>query len=249
MVRILLYETISMQFLYTMACFPPLNTLKQIHIISVEGGIASGKSTVMEKLRVLLPSAIVVPERVSTWQGNDPRCNANIQCNVLQAFYDDPYRNAHTLQSLILHTRMFDLHQALREADSRDSDNVVIITERSLLSDRIFAEHAFNSGHMNASDWYVYNVMWQDCCNVTAPYMRGHIVLDVDAMTSLNRMSCRDRMEESNVELLYLKKLLEFHLQVFDKKDPHTKWILNEADKLDQTVERAREAVTEILKT
>lgn len=230
-----------------MAYFPPLNLKRQIHIISLEGSIASGKSTVMANLRALLPDAIVVPERVDTWQGKDLRCDAKVQSNVLQAFYDDPCRNAHTLQSLILHTRMFDLHQAMREADSRDSKDVVIITERSLLSDRIFAEHAFNSGHMNASEWYVYNVMWQDCANVTTPYMRGHVVLDVDAMTSLHRMNDRDRTEESNVELTYLNELLEFHRQLFDKKDPNTKWILNEVGKLDQTIEKTKEAVSDIL--
>lgn len=216
---------------------------KKIVVVSLEGGIASGKSTVLRNIQNHMRDWIVVPERVSTWQGKDQSYNSSERTNVLQAFYENPQKNAHTLQTLILHTRIHDMQKAIRESFQRSSERVVIVTERSLASDRLFAENAFRSGNMTDHEWYVYNVMWKDCMDVIGPYLKGSIVLDVDGETSMRRIVKRSREEEGKVDIGYLNGLLETHESVFPRNSERAVWVRNRENDIESTVESVQKAV------
>lgn len=194
-----------------------------IHVISIEGLIGAGKSTVIEGVRRCLPNVVSVPERVAAWRGTEEwreaRCSDVNKINTLQLFYNSPRHGAHTLQTLVLHTRMHDLTKALARArlvaKQCEEGWAIVVTERSLESDRIFAKHAFEQGHMTPGEWYAYNVMWQDGMEATRPYHRGHVVLDVDVDTSQERIASRSRVEEARVSDAYLRHLAESHREIF----------------------------------
>lgn len=122
-------------------------------IISLDGNIGAGKSTLLEEIRKACPDYECVVEPVGEWTS---LCNTDGK-SLLQMFYEDKKRWAYTFQNCAILTRI----KALREA-IRDAKKKIIITERSVLTDRyVFAEMLRDSGDLNGLEWTLYT-KWYD---------------------------------------------------------------------------------------
>lgn len=170
-------------------------------IISLDGNIGAGKSTLLEEIRKACPDYECVVEPVGEWTGLQ---NSDGK-SLLQMFYEDKKRWAYTFQNCAILTRI----KALREA-IRDSKKRIIITERSVLTDRyVFAEMLRDSGDLNGLEWTLYT-KWFDEFACDLP-LRGIIYITTGVDTSAERICKRARVGEDGIPKEYLSALEQQH--------------------------------------
>lgn len=148
-------------------------------IISIDGNISSGKSTIVRKLRGA--GRTVYPEPIESW-------------TFLDKFYEDKRTYALPLALQVLASF----------AEYEFPVNDVVITERSPLTNReVFTKMHANDGTMSDDEWELYKKYF-DVLGWT-PNAIVYIQTPVD--TCHRRMLGRARMSESDVDLEYLERL------------------------------------------
>jgi hypothetical protein len=100
---------------------------ENVIVISLDGNIGAGKSTLLEAVRSALPDVEVVVEPVAEWE----TLKTDDGKSLLQHFYEDKQRWSYTFQNCAILTRLTAIRKSIRETKKK-----VIITERSLLTDR-----------------------------------------------------------------------------------------------------------------
>lgn len=174
-------------------------------VISLDGNIGAGKSTLLEAIQKELPEVDVVLEPVGEWMTLK---NAEGK-SLLELFYEDKRRWSYTFQNCAILTRLRAIRKAMKE-----SKQTVIITERSVLTDRyVFAEMLRESGDIDDLEWQLY-MNWFDTFAADLP-LRGIIYLTTGVGTSAGRIVKRGRQGEDHIPLDYLSAL----------DDQHHKWV------------------------
>lgn len=175
-------------------------------LISIEGNIGSGKSTIINYLKNLDNDNIIfVDEPVDEW--------LNIFSggkNALQHFYDDQKSNAFWFQILAYITRLRNLLDTIE-----NNKNKLIITERSIYTDKfVFAQMLYEKGFINDIEFKTYNYWFDTFKNVT----KNDVILYVNTEPEecLNRIKTRSRSEECNITLEYLEKCHTKHKEWLD---------------------------------
>ena len=181
-------------------------------LISIEGNIGTGKTTLINILKKKFTnksSVIFVEEPLQQWLNLIDSDGSNI----LGKFYGDQARWSYSFQMHAFITRSKDI------LSQNTEDNVVII-ERSVLTDcNVFATLLHKSGKISELEWKLYNewFLW-----LTGHFNKvkpdKYIYLKADPEVSFNRMVKRTRDEETNIPREYLE-------QVSDK---HDKWLLSD---------------------
>jgi deoxyadenosine/deoxycytidine kinase len=178
----------------------PLTTML---LLSVEGNIGAGKSTFLERIQKEWPDVTVVLEPVGTWMSVKDSSGKSL----LDYFYEDKQRWSYTFQTCAFLTRMMDTEQALA---SLATDKKIVITERSVLTDRyVFADMLRKDGCMNALEYDLY-CRWFDRF-ASGISVGGIIHLQTDPSTSLVRIGTRGRVAEGGIALEYLESLEAQH--------------------------------------
>jgi len=173
-----------------------------MRIYSVDGNIGAGKTTFLEAVRASVPSAHVVLEPVGEWM----RLKNAEGVSLLELFYSDKKRWAYTFQNCAILTRL----RAIQEAMQGLPDDAVILTERSVLTDRfVFAEMLRASGDLNCLEWELY-CKWFDTFATALP-ITGIIYLTTGVGTSAGRIVKRGRSGEDHIPLDYLSALDTAH--------------------------------------
>lgn len=168
-------------------------------IISIEGNIGSGKSSVIEKLKKNYPNFHYLQEPVDIWTNNTDENGKTI----LDYFYGDNTRWAYTFQNLAYITR---IQQILEVKDKYD----VIVTERSIFTDRnVFAKILEQDGHINKIEKSLYD-QWFELLKKDVK-IDGYIYIKADPKVSYERIKKRNRQGEENILLEYLEKLHKAH--------------------------------------
>lgn len=176
-------------------------------IISLEGNIGSGKSTLIKLLKERISKWTFLFEPVEEWT----KVKNNNDKNILDLFYQDKKRWAYTFQNLAFFTRT---NQLLKEL----SENKIIITERSVLTDKnVFSKILFDQKDMNEIEYKSY-LMLIETFNQKVKF-HGHIYLKTDIDKTYQRINKRSRSSESEIEIDYLKKLDEYHNLWLEEKN------------------------------
>jgi deoxyguanosine kinase len=110
----------------------------EMTLISIEGNIGAGKSTLIELLKTKFPSVVFVDEPVDVWGTvKDSR-----GVTILEKYYENQTRYAFAFQMMAFITRVSRLRTALES-----NPHSIIVTERSVFTDReIFAKMLHDAG-------------------------------------------------------------------------------------------------------
>ena len=181
-------------------------------IISLDGNIGAGKSTLLQEIRNKLHDIVIVDEPVGQWTSLK---NAKGK-SLLELFYEDKNRWSYTFQNCALLTRLKNIQKAVENIDTTISSPQVIITERSVLTDKhVFAEMLYDAGNIDPLEWELYE-SWFNVFGKKYP-VRAIIYVSTSSGTSKERINTRNRSGEESIDLEYLDAL--------DKQ--HKKWIKN----------------------
>lgn len=172
-------------------------------IVSLDGNIGAGKTTLLAKIRRYYPNLVyAVEEPVDTWTA----LKDGEGKSLLEHFYEDKKRWAYTFQNAAILSRL----RVLKEALANAKPGQVIVTERSVLTDRfVFAEMLKKKGDIDPLEWSLYQ-MWYDTFAADLP-MAGILYIPTDVKTSSERIKMRNRTGESEIPDAYLQDLERQH--------------------------------------
>jgi deoxyadenosine/deoxycytidine kinase len=181
-------------------------------IISLDGNIGAGKSTLLTEIRNRLHDVHIVDEPVGQWTA----LKSAEGKNLLELFYEDKKRWSYTFQNCAILTRLKNIQDAVENLDSTMKGPQVIITERSVLTDKhVFAEMLYDAGDIDPLEWELYE-SWFNIFGKKHP-VKAIIYVSTSSSTSKERIQIRNRQGEDRIGLDYLDAL--------DKQ--HKKWIEN----------------------
>lgn len=173
--------------------------------ISLEGNIGSGKTTLFNILEKIYKDKKFIKEPVSEWR----KIKDNNDKNILELFYENPKKWSFSFQICVLNTKIEKLAKLNLLEDN-------IISERSILTDKnCFAKQLYEDMCIGNIDWKIYNGLIKNIDTSLIP--KAIIYLKCSPEVCFKRIKIRNRKEEVNLDLNYLKKI--------DKK--HTEWISN----------------------
>jgi len=171
-------------------------------IISLDGNIGAGKSTLLAEIRNRLHDVHIVDEPVGAWTALK---NAEGK-NLLELFYQDKKRWAYTFQNCAILTRLKNIQDAVENLDNTMKGPQVIITERSVLTDKhVFAEMLRDGGDIDPLEWELYE-SWFNIFGKKYP-VRGIVYISTSASTSKERIQIRNRQGEDRIGMDYLDAL------------------------------------------
>ena len=178
-------------------------------IVSIEGNIGSGKSTLLEKLKLHFndkPNIIFLKEPVDDWSTIRDINNKT----MLELFYEDQNKYAFAFQMMAYISRLAILKEALQ-----NNSNCIIITERSLYTDKmVFAKMLFDNNNISLENYSIY-MKWFDTF-VDCFKIDKIVYVKTDPEICYNRIKTRSRTGESNIELDYLQKCHLYHENMLD---------------------------------
>jgi deoxyadenosine/deoxycytidine kinase len=176
-------------------------------IISIEGNIGSGKSSLIETLHLLklddkFKPIIFLKEPVDEW-GEIVDENNN---SILQLFYQSPEEYSFSFQMMAYISRLNNLKKALNE-----NHNTIIITERSLYTDKyVFAQMLYDDNKIRKVDYSIY-LKWFDSFIDEVPIVHKVIYVNTEPNICLKRIGIRSRSGESNISIDYLNNCHKYH--------------------------------------
>jgi len=176
-------------------------------IISIEGNIGSGKTTILEKLEKTLEydeQILFLREPLDVWETvKDPVSGENI----LQKFYADPHKYAFAFQVMAYATRLSMIRDAIKSGCGRYR---AIVIERSLAADkRIFAKMLYDDGKIDDVCYQIYQKFYNEFSDELG--LNGIVYIDADAEVCKERVEKRSRQGEDGIPLEYLQKCKKYH--------------------------------------
>ena len=185
--------------------------------VSIEGNIGSGKSTLLANLREYFKnnkSVIFLKEPVDEWA----KIKDKNGITILEKFYTDQEKYSFSFQMMAYVSRIKVLRDTLKEKNicQNQSNNYIIITERSLYTDKmVFAKMLYDSGKIEDVNYQIY-LNWFDTFSGEFPV---HKVIYVKASPDkcYERIVKRSREGEENIPLDYLTACSLYHDNMLDK--------------------------------
>ena len=176
-------------------------------IITIEGNIGSGKSTLLQHLKEkynanqTTSNIIFLREPVDEWENIKDENGTTI----LQKFYADQKAYSFSFQMMAYISRLALLKEAIE-----NNPNAIIITERSLITDKmIFAKMLYDSGNIQHVDYQIYS-KWFDCFAKDYPINKA-IYVNSSPEVCYDRIHERSRLGESVIPLSYLTRCDDYH--------------------------------------
>jgi deoxyadenosine/deoxycytidine kinase len=173
-------------------------------IISVEGNIGSGKSTLVHWLKNEFKDDcrfIFLQEPVDMWLNNVDKKGENI----LNKFYNNQEKYAFSFQVMSYTSKLHLIKEAMKNNPGK-----IIITERCVHTDReVFAKMLYNDGKIEDVYYNIYQAMFDEFLNDMG--VSKFIYVKTDPKICQDRIKKRKRNEETGIELEYLKKCDHYH--------------------------------------
>jgi len=174
-------------------------------LISIEGNIAAGKSTLVKNLSDKLSAELNYPfvllqEPVDIWEAIKDKDGETI----IEKFYKDQQKYAFSFQMMAYISRLQILKDTIRK-----HPNSIIICERSIWSDRnIFAKMLADEGKIEDINLTIYQ-HWFD--NLSKEFTHdGVIYLKTSPAVCEKRIKIRNRKGE-DIPLAYLERCDQYH--------------------------------------
>lgn len=180
-------------------------------IISIEGNIGVGKSTLLRLLEQKYSKiADFVEEPVGVWE---EILDENGK-NLLQLYYEDKKRWSYTFQNLANVTRLDIIASKLQ-----NSKKPILILDRSLIADReIFARMLYDKGLMTKLEWGAYQKWNNFYEKFIAPDEKINIIyLSCSPDKAYSRIQLRGREAEKTIDLEYLESVHKYHQDWFER--------------------------------
>ncbi|ARF08290.1 deoxynucleoside kinase [Catovirus CTV1] len=182
-------------------------------IISIEGNIGVGKSTLVNMLKELFQDNVeIIFEPIEDWINivdDDGK-------NILETFYNDKKRWSYTFQNVAYITRMNKIVEALNNSTKK-----YIILDRSLDADlNTFAKMLYDDKFISEIEWNAYN-KWNKFFfdNFGKEFNHQIIYLRCDPKVCQKRILKRGRKSEENISIQYLESVHKYHEE----------WLINKA--------------------
>lgn len=187
-----------------------------VKVISIEGAIAAGKSTLLSYLRDSLEPVLrqkndryrvhILEEPLDRW--------VNISGhNLLAHFYKDKSRWSVFFQMYAFISRVEGVENIIKTLD--DDHDHVILMERSWPNDRhVFAHLLYEEGSISEMEWKGYCELHDFLISKTLQIDRLFYLL-VSPDACVQRKCERDREEERMASSDYIKKVSERYLEVY----------------------------------
>ena len=172
-------------------------------ILSIDGNIGSGKSTLYNNLKNHYKDRddiCFVPEPVDSWHDIQDSDGTPILTNL----YKDTKRYAFRFQMMAYISRLHLLKEAIKKNKYR-----IIFTERCVQTDRnVFAKMLYDDGNIEEDEYHIYNKWFDEFLHEIK--IEGIIYVKADPKTCLDRVNSRAR-EGENIPIEYLQKCHEYH--------------------------------------
>jgi deoxyadenosine/deoxycytidine kinase len=175
-------------------------------IISIEGNIGSGKTTILEKLESRFQNddtVVFLREPLDVWeQVKDSKTGENI----LEKFYSNPDKYAFPFQVMAYASRL----SMIRYAINKNPQCSAIVCERSLAADKnIFAKMLYDDGKIDDVCYQIYEKFYGEFSDDLG--LDGIVYIDADAEVCEQRVTKRSRQGEDGISLEYLQKCKDYH--------------------------------------
>lgn len=180
-------------------------------IVSIEGNIGSGKSTLIEHLKknYKKDNIIYLEEPVKEWTNIKDKNDKNI----LVKFYEDQKKYSFAFQMMAYISRLDLLRRTIKE-----NPESIIITERSLYTDKyVFAKMLYDSDKIEEIEYSIYN-RWFSSMIDLAP-LNKIIYMKTSPETSFKRIIKRSREGEDNIKEDYIRECNRYHNEMFKHID------------------------------
>ena len=178
-------------------------------IISIEGNIGSGKSTLFEKLKIHFANnknIIFVREPVDIWESIQDENGTTI----LEKFYQDQIKYSFSFQIMAYISRINLLKETIKQ-----NPDAIIITERSLYTDKmVFAKMLYDTHKIEYINYQIYLNLFDTFKNDFN--VDNIIYIKTDPNICYNRILKRARNGENNISLDYLQLCDTYHNNMVD---------------------------------
>jgi deoxyadenosine/deoxycytidine kinase len=186
-----------------------LYNIQRPRLVSIEGNIGAGKSTLIQKLKEKYAEndeIMFLQEPVDIWESI--KCPIT-QKNMLQKFYENPSKYGFSFQIMAFHTRL----ELIKNAIANASENCkTIVMERSLDADaEIFAKMLKENGILEDIEYQIYQKITLESLKEYSS--DGIIWLNIPFETCYERIQKRARKGEEDISCDYLEKCEQYHVE------------------------------------
>jgi deoxyadenosine/deoxycytidine kinase len=179
-------------------------------IISIEGNIGAGKTTLFDSLKSNYKTndnIIFLDEPVKVWQS----IRNEDSISLLELFYKDSHSYSFSFQMAAYISRL-----ALLKETIEKNPSAIIITERSLNTDKhVFAKMLFEDSKIRHVDYEIY-LRWFDTFAKDYP-ISNIVYVKTEPEICFDRIKQRSRQGESNIPIEYLKNCHEYHEKMIEQ--------------------------------
>jgi deoxyadenosine/deoxycytidine kinase len=187
-------------------------------IVSIEGNIGSGKSTLLSNLRQHYESnsnVVFLKEPVDEWE----KIKDENGETILKKFYANQEKYSFPFQMMAYVSRLKVLRDTLKTIKNDTQDkNIVIITERSLYTDKmVFAKMLYDSKKIEHVNYQIY-LNWFDTFSDEFPVNKV-VYVKTSPDKCYQRIVKRSRTGEENIPLDYLASCSNYHDNMLDKQN------------------------------
>lgn len=181
------------------------------YIVSIEGNIGSGKSTLLSNLKETLKNRtdiVFLTEPVDEWE----KITDENGITMLEKFYNNQKDYSFSFQMMAYISRL-----ALLKEATKNNPGAIIITERSLYTDKmVFAKMLFESKNIEVINYKIY-LKWFETFASEFPINKV-IYVKTSPEICYDRIEKRSRTGESSISLDYLTNCDKYHNEMLNKE-------------------------------
>lgn len=195
------------------------------NIISIEGNIGSGKSTIMSELKTKYKNnkyIVFVAEPISDWINLKDSSDG---MNIVEKYYSNIDKYAFSFQINALITRVNIHNNTLKYISSivqtlpykTTPYKFIIITERSFYTDKlVFAKMLYDKKSIEEINYKIYLSLFDNI--LKEKYTVNHIInINTSPNICYDRIVKRNRSGEETIPLEYLETCNNYHIAMFNE--------------------------------